>query len=792
MCCLCRLSSAPLRYIPSGRHSWCACAWPYASASAPDTTQTPFRFGPGPAHDMLSTTSPSPTNSNYDFALRHERVKLISRALKQFDAHITRTTQAMREVASCLSLVGQSYHEVAQCVNNTNPNSRVDQDGYISFNRQLVESYGVSLQNAATLFSAEMMNIKNGEQFLSYNKSVHRTVMARLHDVLKMAQRTCDLGDDVKAELKKTVSWRKIVSRKEAKYIRKGRSLTESKLYVKQSEKMRKHDEAYEAKLRAFDTEYESLMQRQLYVAGHTMDDFLDMNTVYMSHILKVLGCLAPNGAEAIQKMLDSGEKLSDLLGIAPEDQLGCRLRTQNADMLNSSNVTPLKRGVGATPGKGTPGKSSCCGSSHNFTSYYQNRRQAALSVEVAPPTARALDGDSGGSSEPYHTLGGTPQGKLIFNQTPLKTAYSSAELCRAASRSYSTAEPAAPSPLQYPSFPAAVRRVDAAPVPYVKQLAIGLHASCEASGTTTDAAKQACPAGHAAPAAWVVETGGRRGSVRDATNARTTGELSRGDARFGDGNTAAGAPPAAYLASAPPPAQYSEERPAAQAAMFELDRARSAEPFDDQLVADSCRRTSVLSLKPIALFPLDMGEGSISRKVTPRTPTATTVAATASKQQRSRCDRKKRKTTKAAGAAAARGGVPLPGTPSAPPDEDTMSRSPSTHSQEALEGSIHGYHAAHGHCPAPQQLHGSRQHPQRDTAPASLAHFQMELTGCSGDAPYQWRSDGLCSEAGGVSGRSHHLSTSYGQDSPTPTPQPFAVGTYAWEDSQVQPCSPA
>ncbi|CAC9489736.1 conserved hypothetical protein [Leishmania infantum JPCM5] len=749
---------------------------------------------------MLNAKSPSPTNSNYDFALRHERVKLIARALKQFGVYITRTTQAMREVASCLSLVGQSYHEVAQCVNNTNPHSGVDRDCYISFNRQLVESYGANLQNAATLFSAEMMNIKNGEQFLSYNKSVHRTVMARLHDVLKMAQRTRDLGDDVKAELKKATSWRKVVSRKEAKYIRKGRPLTESKLYVKQSEKMRKHDQAYEAKLRTFDTEYESLMQRQLYVAGHTMDDFLDMNTVYLSHILKVLGCLAPNGAEAIQKMLDSGEKLSDLLGIAPEDQLGCRLRAQNVDVLNSSNVTPVKRGAGATPGKGSPAKSSCCGSSHNFTSYYQNRRQAALYVEGAPPTARALGGDSGGSSEPYHTLSGTPQRQLISNQTPSRATFGSAEICRAVSRSYSAAEPAAPSPLQSPSFPAAVPRVDAAPVPYVKQLAIGLHASCGSPGTTTDAAKQACPAGNAAPAAWVVETSGRRGSARDATNARTTGELSLGHAQFGDGNTAVGAPPAACLAPAPPLAQYSEERPmerplgrsevpAAQAAMFGLDGARSAEPFDDQLVADSCRRTSLLSLKPIALFPLDVSESSISRKVAPRTSAATTSVTNPSTQQRSRRDRKKHKTKVAA---AARGGAPLPGTASAPPDEDTMSRSTSTQSQEALESSIHGYHAAHDHCPPPQQLHNLKQHPQCDTAPVSLAHFQMGLTGCSGDAPCQWRNDGLCSETGGVSGRSQHLSTSHGLDSPTPTPQPFALGTHAWEDSQVRSCSPA
>ncbi|GET88760.1 hypothetical protein, conserved [Leishmania tarentolae] len=745
---------------------------------------------------MPKARSPSPAKSNCEFALRHERVKLIAKALKQFSVYITRTTEAMREVASCLSLVGKSYHEVAECVNNTNPHCRSNQDSYISFNKQLVESYGANLRNAATLFSSEMMDIKGGEQFLSYNKSMHRTVMARLHDVLKKAQKTRDLGDDVKAELKKTLSWRKIVSSKKEKYIRKGRPLTESKLYVKQSKKMQKHEEAYEAKLRTFDTEYESLMQRQLYVAGHTMDDFLDMNTVYLSHILKVLGCLAPHGAEAIQKMLTSSDKLSDRLGITPENQLGCRLRTQSADVLNSTNMTPVKVGVGATPSKGTPAKSSRCGSSHNFTSYYENRRQAALCDEGAPPTARALD-DYCENTELCSTLGGTPQRQLISNQTPLKATFESAEVCKGTSCSYSAVEPFMPTPLQPPSFPSAVRRVDSAPVPYANQVAIGPYASCGTSDMITNAAKQACPAGTVTPAALVTTAGGRRGSARDATNTRTTSERNIDSTHFGRVNAAAGAPPAACLASAPPLSQYSGKKPvvrpsdclkvsATRASTLGHDRGRSTEPFDDQ-PDDTGRGTLLMPIKPIPFIPLDIGEGSSSRKTTARTSTATTVVAKSSVQKRPQRDKKKYSTTKVAAASSVRGGVSLRGVASAPPDEDSMSRSSNTQFQKSLGNSLQDCHAAHDRRPRPQKLHNVERRHERDTAPVSLAHFQEELTGCSVNTTCPWRNDGLCSEAGGISGRSPHLSTSYGLNSPTPTPQALAPCTSAWEDTKVQ-----
>ncbi|KAG5478916.1 hypothetical protein CUR178_05497 [Leishmania enriettii] len=689
---------------------------------------------------MLTEKSPSPTNSSYDFALRHERVKLLEKVLKQLDGSISRTVLAMREVASCLSLVGQSYHEVAQCVSGANPNETVDQAYSISAHDLLGENYEVSLQNAATLFSAEMKNVRSGDEYFLYNGAVHQTVLMRLHKVLEDTQKARGLGDDVKAALKKAMNSRKIVHQKEAKYMRKGLALTESKLYAKQAKKMRQHDEAAEVKRRAFDAEYGSLMKRQLCVAGHTMGDFLDANTVYMSKMLKVLGCLAPNGEEAIRKMADSGERLDESLGVALRDQLSSQLRTRGVRLLGASDATLVRRGACAGSGKEAFAMSSCGRSLHNFIDYCEDPCLREPSAERAPPTARALERDYDESNERCRPFRGTPQRQLISSQTLVSAAPGTAGVSKGTSCAFSSGEPYASPPLRAPSFPAALRRVD--------------------------------------------------------TMACSSGKMISCHAPFGDGSTPPAALPAACVSLAAPPAQYSEDRLtwpsrarsavlAAQAGMCEADGARFSEPFADNPVTSTRERTPHMSLQPMVLFPLDANEGCSPRQATPRTSTATSAAADAVTQQHPRRDT--RKVTEAS--AAARGGVSRPFTASAPPGEDTEGSSVITQCQEESDNSLQGCYPTHGHGPPPQQQRLLPRHAQRSAAPENLAQFQaMALEGGVGASSYQWCSDGLDSEPGGVSGRSHNVSTGYGLDSPVPTPQWCARDTRAWEDAQVRP----
>lgn len=367
-----------------------------------------------------SNKSPSPASANYDFALRHERVKLFARVLKQFDTNVTRTVQAMREVAGSFSVVGESYHEVAQCVNNTNPCSAMNRPYHIAHanSNRVVESYGADLQGAASFFAKEMTSLREGEQYVAFNSGVHQTVLQRLHEVITRAKKTGELGDEVAAALRKSVAAKKIVQKKEAKYTRLGKPLTASKRYSKQHEEMQRRSQNYEAKLRAFDAEYEAVMQRQLYVAGHTMDDFLDANAVYLAQMLKVLSCLAPHGADTVEGMVAASQALSTRLGVAPEDQVACRLRPAKLD----GSPDAFNRIV--TPVKGSPGKASNA-SSHNFTSYYRNRKHRGASADQAPPTARALDGEESDQDRVAATTHscwstpGSPQAQVFSSRSP-------------------------------------------------------------------------------------------------------------------------------------------------------------------------------------------------------------------------------------------------------------------------------------------------------------------------------------------------------------------------------------
>ncbi|KAG5504420.1 hypothetical protein JKF63_04872 [Porcisia hertigi] len=726
---------------------------------------------------MFTAKSSSPTNSNYDFTLRHERVKLLGRVLKQFDGRISRTAQAMREVASCLSLAGQSYHEVVQCVNNTNPQTSANQTSFISFSNGLAENHGVSLRSAATLFAAEMKSIKDGEQYLSYDIGVHQTVLARLQEVLAKVHETRGFGDEVEATFKKFMSARNVVHKKEAKYMRKGRPLTDSKRYVKQCDKMHKKEQIFQAKLNVFDMEYDSLMQRQLYVAGHTMDDFLDVNTVYLSHMLKVLGCLAPHGAETIERMVNSGEKLSECIGVAPADQFGSRLRTRGVGLLESDNVTPIKvSDCTTTPGRGVPAKSSRTCRSHNFTTYYENRRQTTASADRAPPTTRALDGEGDENSTPGCPLNQTPQRQPVLNPTPLRAPFGVTEGNRQAESDAYLAGDSNPSPPpKPPSFPASAR--------HTHLLAVGTTAACEAPGTAAGAGKQTSSMKRERPTTASVVT--NADDSRRACDAATTGitrKVAHGHAPFGGSATPAFPSPAAAGA-----AKSSTKRPKGRPTL-EFDPARSAEPFFDDTIASLCKSTPRKSLQPIALFPLDFDEDCIPQKVTSRISTSTTVSGSTVTLQRPR--RRSKNFTIASAASASRGGALQSCIASAPPDEDTLTSSTNTNLQGS-EKSIRSPRATHGHRPQPHVFRDPTGRPQRNTTLANLQGFRaMTVVGETRKASHQWSSDGLGSEVGGVTGRSQNLSTSYGLDSSVPTPQPCALNAQAWEDSQVRASS--
>lgn len=797
---------------------------------------------------MFNAKSPSPANGNYDFSLRHERVKLFGKVLKQFDNHITRTSQAMREVACSLSLVGHSYHEVAQCVNNTNPHSCMNTAYHISFHNRLAESYGQTLQRAGSLFSEEMKSIKEGAQYVTYNGAVHQTVLARLHEVLKHTQKTRGLGDDVESALRKLITSRKVVSKKEAKYLHKGRPLTESKLYVKQVGKMRQHEQIYEAKLRTFDAEYESLMQRQMYVAGHTMDDFLDANTTYLAQMLKVVGCLAPNGPEAVQRMVESGEQLGERLGVAPEDQLGSRLRPRPGSAVSAD----MSGSLGKSPGKATPAKSSRGGSAHNFTCYYDNRRNLAPSAERAPPTARGMDeedGEAAAAQTIYKenanpnspgglSAGGTPHRQLLLDyRTPLhfaggESGGNTAHTAQLAGRAFSAEEPdPSPPPQQAPSFHAAARHTD--PLPLVGR------------PTNPFAVLAPPPAAACAPAADMGSgrlTGSsvaeqRRGA---AAPRRPTAEPAARHTPFGTGATppvAAFPSPAASAtcraADVPPSSQRADRRrssaalgPAATAAadradlLLALQRGRSSEPFDDYYVSlDARERTPRGSLQPLVLFPPETPEHADELRVPlhsprPRGSTATISDIMARTRQHARRSVEGQRPSGGA-AAGAMGFASAP----PPPEDDNMSMSINTHWLDASDrnrggSGVYAFGGGYGQRPAQEPAPRPTQcipaapagaAPQRYTVLSNIEtgfHPASVRASCRDAAgAYPWCGDGVDSDAGrygggggyangnsgGVSGRSQSLSASCGLDSPVPTPQPGLLEMRAWEDSQVR-----
>ncbi|KPI87450.1 hypothetical protein ABL78_3481 [Leptomonas seymouri] len=751
----------------------------------------------------------SPASSNYDFSLRHERVKLFEKMLKQFDANISRTIKAMQDVAASLSLVGQSYHEVAQCVNNTNPQSVVNRAYSTSSwgSKRVVENYGAHLQSAATVFAGEMRSLREGEHYVAFNGGVHHTVLARLHEVMTHAKKTCELGDDVMSALCKSVAAKKIVEKKKAKYARLGKPLTESKRYTKQSEKARQWEQSYESKLRTFDSEYEGLMQRQLYVAGLSMDNFLDVNTVYLAQILKVLSCLAPHGADAVEEMVNTSQDLGCRLGIAPEDQVSSRFRPR------IGNATPNNATKNVTPMRSTPGKAASHNeSSHNFTSYYCNYKKRDPSADQAPPTARALD-DSEGRGAPaavaastnYWSTPGASQEQVLSSFPQGRIA--------------GLSEPH-PSPPQLCAHPMA-------------QLPGGWDASAEsvASGVrrggntvmpvvprSSDARIHKPMEGVAAASTKPSTSTGTNGQASSPPSTTTEGVMpSTGHAPFGSGNTPAPlhgvqrppSPPAVIPPTKVSPTGHSDRRATAlqtQGALLGLDRARSVEPFDDDCPTGVVSYTARSTLQPVNLMPameevadrstelqrghqpgyvnpLALGSGATHHRTQPRlqkhdlktTRRSTTVPVGLASPSLLPSAPQSPSAVAAAPLLNARTAPTVASAP--PPDDATLSSSTNSHFlgnsvansvQDSLSFGYGQHNATNVHNVNPHRL-------------ATPAGVKSHSNG-----------DGWESETGGVTGRSHALSTSYALDSPAYAPHLRGMEQRGWERSGVRACSPA
>lgn len=330
---------------------------------------------------MLFVRSPSPVDSNYDFTLRHERVKLFAKIIKEFDKSIRRTAQSLREVVSAVSTAGANYYQVAQCINNVNPNNankkNVSANGRacnnesnhecMSYNARVVQNYGSTLEGAARVFSDELMRVREGSPYVNYNDGVHKRIMANLHEVSAQADKAKAAGDEVMKRFKKFSIRKKIAKKKEMKYARHGVPISQSKKYTHQLADMNKAECMYQAKLAHFNDAYANLMQRQLYVTGHTLDDFLDLNLSYLTSLMVAVASLAPNGTDIVRNMFEYGRALGERIGASTDERVGSMCRRQDV---------PLARR-----------------SAHNFTNYFDIRTDDV--VEVGTPRQLTARKDS-------------------------------------------------------------------------------------------------------------------------------------------------------------------------------------------------------------------------------------------------------------------------------------------------------------------------------------------------------------------------------------------------------------
>jgi hypothetical protein len=239
------------------------------------------------------------------------------------------------------------------------------------------------------------------------------------------------------------------------------------------------------------------------------------------------------------------------------------------------------------------------------------------------------------------------------------------------------------------------------------------------------------------------------------------------------------------------------------QAPLPDLDRARSTEPFDDDCPNGGVSYTARSTLQPLNLLPAMEAAAERPSAVQLNRPSQKFlqpqphlhVNPLAPLNSNGALAQQPRKSTRrsgtlpavpaafAGGYATPRGAAPM-AVSAPPPDDATLSSSVDSHFlgesngtslQESLSFSYGQANVTGSN--APPNPHHHPQLLQLTTPAAAKSHGSNN-----------WPE----SETGGVSGRSHALSTSYATDSPAYAPHLRGMELRTWDENDVRACSPA
>ncbi|ORC89169.1 uncharacterized protein TM35_000131730 [Trypanosoma theileri] len=222
-------------------------------------------------------------SADSDFEQCMHNAETVKKRLGTLDDSLKRFIIAVSDTATAFECVGNCYVDMA-----TAATVQAGNEEHSAVSRQVNDTRS-ALYNSARIFAMEMRELKDGQALVNYRSDIHKRIIELLRPLRETAKRTVIAGktrSDLHKKYRKAVD---VVVKKERKYEKKNKPISESKLYKKQEAT---RDKAYESFVKSnenFVSLYNDLIMNIEKITGQTLDSFVDISSSLLQYMLKTI-----------------------------------------------------------------------------------------------------------------------------------------------------------------------------------------------------------------------------------------------------------------------------------------------------------------------------------------------------------------------------------------------------------------------------------------------------------------------------------------------------------------------
>ncbi|RNF07257.1 hypothetical protein TraAM80_03378 [Trypanosoma rangeli] len=207
---------------------------------------------------------------------RLKQVELSQKALNELEGNLKKYVENITKVLRCLDSTGRCLQEAtgAMAVHlEDRQQSAICRESCMPLD---------TLHQVAKVLTTATRDIQDGNLLVVYKDTLHKHIFGHIDPLRQSAKHTLSEGQKALLLLKKLHDKDTTLARKEQKYVKKGKALTESKRYTKQVNDRDKARSVAEAQVKKFKNFYGAHMVQVELCEGEFLDSFIKANAVLL------------------------------------------------------------------------------------------------------------------------------------------------------------------------------------------------------------------------------------------------------------------------------------------------------------------------------------------------------------------------------------------------------------------------------------------------------------------------------------------------------------------------------